>query len=299
MEATAPLDVSIGDRIEPPYFTGVYPEGLAKAVFEDPFNTQGWIDHCRIAAKRMGIAHSAYLGDPARSLAKTAAAKALHYLRSPRMAAAHLVSGTACSRHLLPVAQMIRDVHMRTGRARVLDIGGGFGDNFAELAQVLPARMMDGLTYDVIDNEPSCELGREIYARYKTRPSFTSDHEGIVGAYDVVLVIGTLQYVPSWRDFLTSMNERCRRYLYVARSPIAVASSSFSTDEMICPVYGSHAGRLLGTTRINVVGLADLQKAMSDWSPCFEFMDTDYSTQFARLPAPWRDVRYFCMAWKH
>jgi putative methyltransferase (TIGR04325 family) len=297
MDAT--VAPAVGDAIEPPYFHGVYPEGLAKADFDDPFNTPGWVDHCRVAAKRVGIARSAYLGDPSRSLAKTAAAKALHYLTSPRMAAAHLVSGTACSRHLLPVAQMIRDVHLRAERVRVLDIGGGFGDNFAELAQVLPSRMLDGLTYDVIDNEPSCELGREIYARYKVRPSFTSDHRGIAGTYDVVLVIGTLQYVPSWRDFLTSMNERCRRYLYIARSPICVASGSFSTDQSISPAHGSHAGRLLGTTRINVVGLADLQKAMSGWSSCFEFMDTDYSAQFAALPNPWRDVRYFNMAWRH
>ncbi len=283
--------------IEPPYFDGVFPEGLEKADFEDPFNTPGWIDHCRVAARRLGIVRSAYLGDPSRSLVRTAANKALHYLASPRMAARHLVSGTACERHLLPVAQMIRDVHLREGKVRVLDIGGGFGDNFVELAQVLPARLLDGLTYDVIDNEPSCELGRSLYARYTVRPSFTSNYEGIAGSYDIVLVIGTLQYVPSWRDFLVSMRERCRRYLYIARSPILVRGKSFGTNQMICPAYGSHAGKLLGTTRIHVVGLQDLREALSDWQPAFEWMDTDYSPQFARLPHPFREVRYFNLAW--
>ena len=292
------LQPVIGDAIKPPYFSGVFPEGLMQAPFENPFNTDGWIDHCRVAAKRMGIAHASYLGNPLRSLQRTALGKALHYLVSPRMALTHLVSGVACSRHLLPVAHLIRDVHLRHGRVRVLDIGGGFGDNFAELAQILPARVLSDFAYDVIDNEPSCELGRKIYTRYTVRPTFSSDYASLVGTYDVVLVIGTLQYVSAWRDFLSTMNERCRRYLYIARSPIGVSSNSFSTDQHICPDYGSHANRLLGTTRINVVSLQDLQATMRGWTALFEFLDTDYSGQFARLPYPWQDVRYFNMAWK-
>ena len=273
------------------HYAGVLPEGLDTSEFDDPFSSAGWLDYCRRSARKMGIARARYLGNPDRSIMGTALGRLCHYMTSPMVAARHFMTGAACARHLLPVAYMMRDVWLREGRVRVLDIGGGYGDNFFELAHALPAPLLGNLHYDVADNSQSLELGRSLYSRYKVRPSFI---ESITDTYDIVLVVGTLQYIPKWRDFLEAMRARSNRYLYVARSPIANQVDSFTTVQTVCPENTS-----LGKTRINVIGLHDLRHAMQGWRACFEFADTDYSAQFAELPQPWRDASYYCMGWQH
>lgn len=273
-----------GDIIDPPYFDGVYPEGLEKEPFDDPFNSAGYQAFCRSQAKSLGMVRSAFLTKGSRF---TRIEKALFYLHRPRIAARHLISGCACLAHLMPVAQMIRDVSMRNGKVRVLDVGGGYGDNFFHLLQVLPREIVASLEYEIVDNERGCVLGRSLFSRYEVRPSFST--EVPTKSHDIVIVVGTLQYIAGWREFLASIRAR---HIYLARTPIALTAGSFTTTQLICP-----KGRYLGPTRINVIGLANLRETMADWRPCLELMSEDYSTQFARLPKPYSDVRYFHMSW--
>jgi putative methyltransferase (TIGR04325 family) len=289
---------AVGDLVPPPYYFDELPEGLQKAAFDDPFNTPGWIDHCRHAARKLGIRHSAYLGRTRQSRIKRALAAAISYARSPALVKQALLSGGGCSRHLQPIASMITDVHLRDGKVSVLDVGGGFGDNFFELLRVIDPEVARALRYEIVDNEPSCALGRELFAGYEIRPAFTSDHTSLTGPYDIVMMIGTLQYLPEWRRTLGSIVDRAARYAFIARSPI-VEGTSFTTVQHICPAYGSFARRSLGATQINVVGLGDLRKVMGngEWRPMMEWLDTDYSTQFARLPERRRGAAYYVMAW--
>lgn len=285
----------VGDLVPPPYFSGVKPEGIEKKDFEDPFNTPAWIETCRYAARSLAIEKAGFLGNADRSRMD----QALFYLRSPRLAARHLISG-GCPGHLWPAVQMMRDLFLRNGKLSVLDIGGGYGDNFFQLLHALPREAVRALQYDVVDNEASCELGRRLFRSYRVRPAFVADHSAIRRTYDIVLVIGTLQYISGWREFLANIEKLGKRYLYIARSPISLHTKSYTTTQLVCPAIGPHAGRLLGATNINVVGLGDLRETMSgtSWRTCFEFVDVDYSAQFGRLPAPWRDVRYFTLGWQ-
>src|SRR5688572_21696680 len=109
----------VGELVEPPYFDGVYPEGLQKKAFDDPFNSAEYVESCRKQARALGMVRSNFLTKGSRSRIE----KALFYLHRPLIAARHLVAGCACPTYLLPVAQMIRDLAMRNGRVSVLDIG--------------------------------------------------------------------------------------------------------------------------------------------------------------------------------
>jgi putative methyltransferase (TIGR04325 family) len=293
-----PSRYAVGAVVPPPYFFGVFPAGLQKAHYDDPFNTEGWIDHCRHAAGRLGIERSAHLADPAISRRTLAIKNALVALRSPSLAGQLLTSGGSLPRYLAPVASMIHDVHQRTGRATVLDVGGGFGDNFFELLRVLNRDVLPSVDYRVVDNPRSCELGRELFAKYRVKPTFYSDHTNFPATNDIVLMVGTLQYIADWRTALSSIAECAGQYFYVARSPIT-SSEGFTTTQLICPSYGSMFGRNLGATQINVVRLADLRSALPPaWRPTFEYKDVDYSPQFARLPATHREVAYYNMGWQ-
>jgi putative methyltransferase (TIGR04325 family) len=292
-----PTKYELGAVVPPPYFFGVRPAGLQKAHFDDPFNTEGWIDHCREHASRLGIRKSKILADPSASRLKLARHRALRFLGSPRYAGQLLTGGTL-PRHLFPVASMIHDIQLRRGHVTVLDVGGGFGDNFFELLCILHRDVIATIDYRVVDNPRSCELGRKLYADYRIKPTFYSDHTNLPSDNDIVLVVGTLQYIADWQTVLASISEKARQYLYVARTPIA-ASDSFTTVQLVCPVYGSMAGRNLGATPINVLGLGALRASLPPgWNPIFEFKDVDYSRQFARLPPSHRDAAYYNLGWK-
>jgi len=193
---------------------------------------------------------------------------------------------------------MIRDVHLRRGRVSLLDVGGGFGVSFFELLRVIDRGALANLSYDILDNEPNCLLGRCIFADYEVKPTFASDLHSLREHYDIVVLVGTLQYLPDWKKDVANFSDLAGIHFYIARTPIAAAG--FSTVQFICPAYGTHAKRNLGSTRINVVGVADLRHIMSSrsWHTSFEFMDADYSSQFARLPQPQRDASYYTMGWR-
>jgi putative methyltransferase (TIGR04325 family) len=288
----------LGEVVPPPYFFGVHPPGLQKVHFDDPFNTEGWVDHCRRAANKLGIRRGKQLANPGAPRWKLALHNAKSALRTPSLASQLLTAGSACPRYLLPVAAMIHDVQLRRGRVTVLDVGGGFGDNFFELLRILRRDAIAALDYRVVDNPRSCDLGRELYADFPIRPTFYSDHTSLPADNDIVLVVGTLQYIGDWPAALASISEKAGRYLYVARTPIT-QGESFSTTQLVCPAYGSMAGRNLGATTINVVGMRALRAALSPpWTPMFEFRDVDYSPQFARLPATHREVAYYNHGWQ-
>jgi putative methyltransferase (TIGR04325 family) len=291
----------IGDTVPPPYFVGIYDQSVLDEPQDEPFDTPGWIDHCRAYAHRLGISSSVSLFDARRAVGAQAAAKALYYFRFPRRLASNLYLNGSCPRHLRPCIPIIRDIFLRKGSVRVLDIGGGFGDNFFELGLALPHEILPKLEYDVVDNARSCELGQELYKRFGSiKPGFIADHTNIRGEYDLAIVVGTLQFMPSWRDFLASLAEHCSNYSYFARSPISERSGSYFTRQLICPAFGNSAGRLLGTAPVSVIGRQELLKTMHGlgWQLRSEFLDSDYSPQFARIPQPWSAVNYYNLAWQ-
>ncbi|HEV7606552.1 MAG TPA: hypothetical protein VGO61_04410 [Steroidobacteraceae bacterium] len=287
-----------GDVVQPPYFFGVLPPGPHKLGFDDPFNTEGWVDHCRRSAKKLGIRGSEELANPDAPRWKLGLRNMISALGAPSLAGRLLIAGSACPRHLLPIASMIHDVQLSRGRVSVLDVGGGFGDNFFQLLRVLRRDAIAALDYRVVDNHRSCELGRELYARFRVKPTFYTDHTKVPKNNDIALVVGTLQYIANWSAALTSISSKADRYLYVARTPIT-SGEGFSTIQLVCPTEGSMAGRNLGATAINVVELRALRSTLrAPWTSMFEFRDVDYSPQFARLPAPYREAAYYNLGWQ-
>jgi putative methyltransferase (TIGR04325 family) len=287
-----------GEMVPAPYFFGVAPAAIRKPQHDDPFNTEGWLDHCRHAARRLGIRGGEPLADPSIRRWSLAMRSALNMLRSPATARRLFTVGTACPRYLLPVAAMIHDVYLRRRRVTVLDVGGGFGDNFFELLRALERDVIGALEYRVLDNERSCALGRELYAKYRVKPTFFADQELLPRGNDIVLLVGTLQYIADWPTALASIAAAAERYLYVARTPIS-AGDGFATTQLVCPKYGCMAGRNLGATPVKVASMREMRDAIpAGWTSMFEFRDLDYSAQFARLPPSHRDVAYVNLGWQ-
>jgi putative methyltransferase (TIGR04325 family) len=279
MPDRSPADCLNGERPTPPYFVGVY---QTTQPLPDPFATPGWISHCEDYAKAIGLG---------------AAASARFSFKG---AVKQLMYGDAhIGRHLPAAWKLLRKALAERGKIKVLDLGGGFGDNFHLLSRLAPVGRspltMADIDYHVVDNQRSCDLGRRLFANASHGPQFFTDIPDT--AYDVVLLIGTLQYIHEFRGLFAKLQSCCSGYLYVARSPIRMSGETFLTRQIVCPAYGDEALKKIGETFVTVVSRQELFEVMGAWKTVLDEHQTDYSENFARLPQDFRNVAYWGMGW--
>jgi putative methyltransferase (TIGR04325 family) len=257
----------VGGIPEPLYFFGCFAEH--EAVGPDPFASEAWEAHSRALAA--SFAHPAPWFMP-RSLARAI----LH--GHPALASEHA-----------GLFRAVKSVLKTRQRVRILDVGGGCGENYIALVRALGDRA-SAVEYLVIENEQNCRLGRSLFPRVSFATVIPEEH------FDLAVVIGTMQYIPDWRGILATLKSQCDRIL-LARSPLRVNGSSFFTRQAICPAMGDKAGTKAGTAEVVVIGLDELRGEMSDWEVIEDRCVADYSRHFARLPSQYRNVEYRSMAW--
>lgn len=267
---TLPSLANNGTKIEPPYFFGSFSrEDIERQATDDPFASQGWILHCEALASSLDVRES-WL------------ARARRHWRPQELAA-----------HLEPPLRMIEErlAAERFERVAILDVGGGFGYNFLELRKRLSSRDLDRIDYVVVDNQRSCELGTSLYRGQSQRPTFITSLPS--GRFDLVMAIGTLQYVLDWEDFLGACASRSKRCIYIARTPLTTAKTFFSL-QAICPALGPQALHQVGICPIVVIAKPELTARLRalNFTAIQETHHTDYSANFRRV-TPLPRVDYF------
>ena len=186
-----------------------------------------------------------------------------------------------------PLAQMAAKK-----KISVIDVGGGFGDNYFYLSQVLPAEI-GNIDYHIVDNERSIALGTDVFQGCQHRPTFHSELPPDL-QFDVSLLVGTLHYVGDPLTFLAKIKEITREKIFLARSPIS-SRRSFFTQQTICPPLGELRGRKAGVSAVYVVSEPDLSSAMTNtggWTLEHRKQQQNYRRNFLRLDPAYRDVAY-------
>jgi putative methyltransferase (TIGR04325 family) len=277
-----------GERAEPPYFFGVLDASdLDRWDHEDPFASQGWIDHCLEYAGTLGLGADA---------GRSAAAPRRSWARS---IARRLLRRGSVPRHLRHPHTIARRTVAEAGSISILDVGGGFGDNFALLMRSLPEETARKVDYCVVDNEPSIELGRTLYGTREIKPRFSvaiPDER-----FDLVLAVGSIEYVIRWREMCEALRKASRRHVFITRAPLALNVPTFYTVQSVCPAMGPSAGRQVGLARVAVINKVELNAAMTGdgWSLSHDERLEDYSRNFARLPKPYdRGIVYAALSWR-
>jgi putative methyltransferase (TIGR04325 family) len=258
----------IGAQFQPPAFFGVHPEPVN--ITEDAFSSQGWIDHCNAQFDRMGSV-----------------------ITTLKNGVKELLGRSILPLHLrLPQAEMEALIE-RNGRVSVIDVGGGFGDNYYLLAQRLVSHKT---TYHVVDNARQCDLGRRFYAG--NGPEFHTEIPPET-EFDLAIVVGTLQYIPDWKGFLKHLSTIADA-VYIARTPLNMAGPTFHTVQSIAPASGKSKGRKIGEANVTVISEKELEDVMADcgYTLAESRLNTDYSHAFARLPESHRNVAYVDKLWR-
>ncbi len=189
------------------------------------------------------------------------------------------------------VVEHIRELLSSKARISVLDVGGGFGDNYSWIEKELGV-LASKVNYSVVDNKVQCELGANYYkGKNKNIQFHTSIHQI---NFDLVLVIGTLQYIESWQEFIDNFVKLTINSVYISRSPLSITAPSFVTVQSICPAFGSSALLKIGESNLNVINEQELHHVFFDHGFATvksEFI-SDYSKNFERLPIEYRNISY-------
>jgi putative methyltransferase (TIGR04325 family) len=259
-----------------PTYRGVYSSW--DAAVEDAFATAGWLDHCRAEAN---LAQTPRKSSPSETL--------IGALR-------HIIRGADVPKHLAsPVRQLIR-LAKTQGKAAVLDIGGGYGDNYFSIYRAMRGLGSD-LYYEIVDNNNVMDFGRDQYREKIFSPTFSDSARR--QRYDMSIIVGTLQYIEKWEEFVRYICSKSPGIIHICRSPLREAGEGFLTRQDIVPALGRSAGVKVGEANVRVISrqaLSELLLAMG-YEIRRDIFNCSYSRQLSNLPMQYRNVSYRDITW--
>lgn len=223
-------------------FSGVYTDfQQATIAGADPWASDGWRDHCETLAKRItdGRSQATSLKDRAKAI---------------------VFGDPDYPVHLHGIIRTLKS-ELAHGRVRVLDFGGGFGDNHVLIARAVGSTLAEHLDYVVVDVERSVELGRRLFPSVA---NLTFDAQIPDTDFDHVLICGTLQYIEDWRALLQHIATRTGRSIWIARTPLAVGKT-FATSQTVTPQLGASAGQSVGACPLWFIARGDIEAALPRW----------------------------------
>jgi putative methyltransferase (TIGR04325 family) len=251
-----------------PYFRGPYETpGEIPRVAVNPYDDKPWVETAEFSLRHL--------------LDRTA---------SP---------GFVIDNHLLPVAALIASGSSVGNSVRVLDFGGGMGDNFLQIRAVLSEHWKRSLDYLIVDTPKNCSRGRELMSelapglRFDDRIDADKSSKGSQKYnYDVAVFCGSLMYLPSWRDILINVARSTKGYIYIARTPCARSASSFYVEQLIVPAIGPWAGRYIGSIAMEVINPKDIRELLEAQGWRQEFFSTlfCYPPEMSSMGAPHNDI---------
>lgn len=173
-----------------------------------------------------------------------------------------------------------------TGDMAILDIGGGWGDNYLHLKKdgVLPR---SNISYTVLDNAEQSALGRRLLGRSEL--NFTDTFEE--NKYNIVVLIGTLQYIEKWDSILFDIHRKGVESVYIHRTPFTRREDSYVVVQSVVP---ASIDVKAGEENLNVISWQKFTEAAKEagWSIRKLGPKQDYSANLARLPQEYRSVFY-------
>lgn len=176
-------------------------------------------------------------------------------------------------------------IKMIESGSKTLDIGGGWGDNYYSL-------LCNGITpkkgrYFVLDNQRQAEFGKTIFN--SSDVNFLTDIPS--DEFELILLIGTLQYIENWKSVFETFQNLNSKIVYIARTPFVRNCDSFCAVQSITP---STINFKIGEENLNIISFEEFRSLCKifKWKIHQVGSETNYSTNFSRLPSEYRDVFY-------
>jgi putative methyltransferase (TIGR04325 family) len=221
---------AFGKRLAKPYFVGRYstmPE--ASAGGSSPFDSHAWVETATFVTEAL--------------LARS---------KSPDF---------TIDAHLLPFATLVAALGARKERVRILDFGGGVGDNFVQVDAILHEELKALVDYHIVDTPRNCVAGRELLKDQASRLHFHCEKPQ--GDFDLTLLCGTLTYIEGWQTLLAELAARTRGHMYIARTPANRSTPSFYVRQLMVPAAGPWAGRYIGSVGAAIINPEEIRTILT------------------------------------
>lgn len=253
--------VSQNKHVEFPYFWGPYSK--FRVIKESGFESDEWLQHCENYYNQ---------------IIKNNFIKEL-YFKLPDYLLRYLPN--------MPKRSML-DGLMREHGTRgsiILDIGGGWGDNYLKFKQ-RGAHFAKGKFF-VLDNAKQKSLGEKLLRSEAI--NFVDSFQSI--DFDVTLLIGTLQYIEDWKGLLTSLTKTKCQEIIISRTPWALSEVDCCAVQSIVP---HTIGYKVGEENLNVLSFENFIKYVNKLGWHVEKIgdQKDYSANFSRFPERLQNVIY-------
>lgn len=231
----------IGDTIDPPYFQGIFSNfSEIPSSGHNPFDQKPWIETVEFRLKKL--------------LLRNQSAK------------------PSVDRHLWSFVTLVSNLCVQRQRVRILDFGGGAGDNFVQIFAALPDDLKSKCEYHIVDTPKNCECGRKLLKEFEPSLFFYpadprhgteyDEHMKRKNSCDIVLLCGTLQYIENWQELLSELSDAGAEYLYITRTTFNDSVPTFYTLQFIVPDIGSWAGKFLGDIGVAVINPGEIVKLL-------------------------------------
>lgn len=254
---------SVGEISPKPYFWG--PFDKFQAISQSGFSSDDWLLHCENYYRAMRDA--------------TPAARLVKKFKK--------IAKRIIGRDFRTIVPSRIEKEISHG-ARVLDIGGGWGDNFFQLK--MDKVNVHAGAYCILDNEKQATFGKTIFS--PTEINFLNEIPAT--PFDIVLLIATMQYIEDWKSLFSTFDKLGNKYVYIARTPFLDGAPSFCAVRSMTPSTVTHK---IGEENLHIISFAEFEKmcAAHNWRVEKVSRRQNYSKHFARLPKNQRDVYYQCV----
>jgi putative methyltransferase (TIGR04325 family) len=264
----------IGESIDSPYFHGLFTKADdAPNYGSNPFDQCPWIETTTFRLRQL-MAES----------------------RKPRF----LIEA-----HLWPFVSLSNVLCAQRDVVRILDIGGGMGDNFVQFNAALPEELRGRLEYHIVDTPQNCEHGAMLLSEHEQVVTFHSPDKicsiksdaSIQKGYDLLLICGTLQFMDPWCEFLSGLSAFGAGYICITRTPMNDSVPTFYTTQFLAPSFGPWSGKYIGAARVAVINPQAIINILTTngYEVLQNILLNDYRHAFKGFPDPYERVFYNTM----
>lgn len=191
-----------------------------------------------------------------------------------------------CPDHLRQLTYILNNQLSSGSTTSVIDVGGGFGDNFYSMLSALDD--INKLQYFVVDDLEQANFGKKVLADF---PVFFSNEIDCSRKYSICNLVSTLQYIEDWRELLDVLSNVIEKYIYICRTPLQNSMNQYCLLQNISfsPDYID-----IGKENLWVLNEEEVTNYLykRGWVLNSKKNVSNYSDNLCNLPEIYRDVYY-------
>jgi putative methyltransferase (TIGR04325 family) len=198
--------------------------------------------------------------------------------------------------HLRPFCGIIYDKLMKRKKLRLLDFGGGIGDNYIQIKREIPGHLFKGIQYSIIDNADSVKIGKSLH---KDVSFFTTIEQAMQEglSYDIALFSGVLMYIENSPSLIKYIKDSFKCDIFITRTLFTEKSNTFTTIQYISPDCGPSINKFIGIEKSTICNLETFKKdaGISPDQIMISYGYQPYKSALQNLPLAYQDAGYYAL----